>query len=435
MYGSERKNTNVIIIEVDSLRPDHLGCYGYYLDTSPNIDKFSKKANLYVNCFSPANWTVPANYSLLTSLYLPQHRMDAWNSLIDKRIPNLINILYNNGYSIGVFGNQDDLLKSLKINFTSMLNESKFINAPLIVKPAVDWAGAQQKPFFLWLSFFEPHRPYNSPTQHVELFLRRRDIKLQMDKVGKFCWTGGRHFLKVQNKNGIDSISYYNVQYDASIHYIDSVIGKFLKELRRKGWFDNSLIIFISDHGESLGEHQLYFSHSRHLFNEIIKVPLIVKLPGQSLGRVINEEAGLIDVLPTILDEIGIKIDISLEGIPLRTLGYEKREFFSFRLANYYCLIYDNWKLIKYPAGGRIKNTYIKLFFPEYPAEKYQLINFKHNSAEKINFAKENKIVRDKMIVRMNERLLRMRLNKYKYSTFQLDQESKSHLKSLGYLN
>lgn len=433
--GSDKKKINIILIEVDSLRPDHLGCYGYHLNTSPNIDKFAKNANLYLNCFSAATWTLPSNYSLLTSLYLPQHKVYSWNSFIDKQIPNIINVLYNDGYSIGIFGSQGFLFKNLKENFSSMLTGYKLTSSTFAVKSATDWIESQQTPFFIWLSLLEPHRPYRSPPEHSKLFLQRREIKLQMSKAGKYCWGGGRHFFKVINKNGIDTLTYYSAKYDASIHYVDSIIGLFLENLKRYNRFNDSLIIFISDHGESLGEHKLYFNHTWNLFNEIIKVPLIIKLPGQASGRIIKNDAGLIDVFPTIMDEAGIKMGISLEGIPLRKIDNKKRELLSFRSSAYYCLIHDKWKLIRYPGGSKIRNAYIKSFFPEYPKEKLQLINFKNNPSETINFAKENKPVYEKMKTKIREYSLRMKSSKYKRSSFKMDEEIKRSLKSLGYLN
>ncbi len=371
-FGADKKKINIILIEADSLRPDHLGCYGYHLNTSPNIDEFAKRANLYLNCFSPGTWTLPANYSLLTSLYLQQHKVDNWNSRIDRRIPNIISILDNNGYSIGIFGNNSFLFKTLNKNFDNLVTAHDATSAPLAAASALNWIESQQSPFFIWLSFLEPHQPYFSPPEHSKLFLQRRDIKLQMSKIGKYCWAGGRLSFKVRNKNGLDTLTFYNARYNASIHYIDSVIGEFLNELKRKNWFNNSLIILISDHGESLGEHKLYFNHSWNFFNEIIKVPLIVKLPGQAKREVIKNDAGLIDVFPTILNETGIRINLRLEGIPLRNIDNKKREFLCFASFGYHCLIYDKWKLIEYTNNPKIRwNAYIKLFFPEYPEKKF----------------------------------------------------------------
>ncbi len=436
-YGYEKKKINIILIEVDSLRADHLGCYGYNLNISPNIDKFAKGANLYLNCFSPATWTLPSNFSLLTSLYLPQHKADKWDNLVDSKMPNIINVLYENGYSLGIFGNQSFLLKSLKENFGSMFNGYKFARAPLAINSAFAWIESQQAPFFLWMSFLEPHWPYRPLLGQDKLFLQSPDIKLQMSKAGKYCWAGGRHFFKneVNNKNGMDMLAYNSARYDASIRYIDSKVGIFLKRLEKKSCFKDSLIIFISDHGESLGEHHLYFSHLWHLFNEIIKVPLIVKFPGQVSGCVIKNDAGLIDVFPTILDEIGIKVNTRLEGIPLRDIRNTKREFFSFHSLWYYCFIYDKWKLIKYPGGSRVRNAYMKLFFSEYPAERYQLVNFKDDPAETLNFAKTDLPAYDEMKIKIMRWRSRSKSFKYKRSSFKMDEQMKSRLKSLGYLN
>jgi len=118
IFMSTNKNKpNIIIINLDALRPDHLSCYGYTRNTSPHIDGFAQYSNLYVNCFSAATFTIPANYSLLTSLYPAQHNMYNWNCILDNKIPTMFSMLRNYGYVQGFFSNSKFLVKNFKDNF------------------------------------------------------------------------------------------------------------------------------------------------------------------------------------------------------------------------------------------------------------------------------------------------------------------------------
>lgn len=429
----ERKRPNIILILVDTVRADHLGCYDYKRDTSPNIDTFAKNSTLYVNAFSQANSTIPSVYSLLTSLYPLQHKMNSWGSLIDHNITTLISVLHNNGYSIGVFGNQTLLLRSVKENFGDLLNEFRNSSfAPSVTKEALQWIESQKHPFFLWIYYLDPHRPYRPPPPHDNLYAFKSDCHLPIRNVEKDYIGGWDYIPNIIVENGIDNPNYYIAKYDGEIHYIDEEVGKLLKGLKEKGLFKSSLIIFTSDHGESLGEHHLYFNHLFTLFNELIKVPLIVKKPGQECRELIQENVALIDIFPTILKGVKIKMIKGIEGISLGKNPFKKRIIISYG-KRMFALISDNWKFIKYHVPKDKNDEYIKIFFPEYPDETDLLFNIENDPLESINLSHINIIVCQKMKLDLCEHIRKMRLLTYKIKYSELDEDYKKKLKSLGY--
>ncbi|MDD5691687.1 MAG: sulfatase [Candidatus Omnitrophica bacterium] len=428
---------NIILITSDSLRADHLGCYGYRKNTSPCLDKISDKLTLYENCFSPASWTIPANYSMLTSLYPPQHNVISWGAKLDVNTPNILSFLYDNGYSIGMFGNHVLFLRIIKGEFPLFLDGYKEAgDAAATTSDALSWISSQkEKPFLAWVYYLNPHRPYSPPPPYSTLFVRKTNNKLPIKKAEEEPYGGWDSIPSLIAQNGIDNPDYYRAQYDGDICYLDAEVGRLLEGLKKMGLFDKSLIIFTSDHGESLGEHHLYFNHTFTLFNEVIRVPLLIKYPFQKKGRKVKENVSLIDIFPTILHQLGSDIFKHLEGKSLtRPTGPLRAVLSCYETGNISALICGRWKVIQYPFEKNLRNGYIKLFFPGYPGSRLQLFDIRADPNEENDVKDKEKQLHLWMTRKLKDLEAALkRLNYKSEDKIELNGEMMKKLKSLGY--
>ncbi len=307
---------NIILIVVDSLRPDHLGCYGYKRDVSSNIDNFSKTAVLFSEAISQSPETQCSVASFLTSTYPSRHfrnYQDNWIYISDSA-PSLIKLLKKAGYYTGIITDAPEMSRIFDIgNFKNDFSEIKdiaFNNSAEVTNAALSFIKSRKSnKFFLYLHYFGVHYPYVPSEPYASIF--ERDGNNPQDRQVPIAENGSDifdHIFKEASDNGITSLNHYICQYDGKIRIVDEQIGRLLDGLERLGLEKNVVIILTADHGEGFGEHNLYCQHSYTIFDELIRVPLLVRYPGfKNENRIINRQIGLIDIMPTILDMVGIR--------------------------------------------------------------------------------------------------------------------------------
>ena len=268
---------NVILISVDTLRSDRLPVYGYGAIRTPHLDRFRADAVLFERAWSHAPLTAPAHASMLTGRLPADHGIrDNSGWTLDRHIPTVAEDLARRGYATGAMVSSKVLAAKTGLAKGFALYDQQFTAAERegaeTIAAATHWLGAQKKrPFFLFLHLNEPHTPY-------------------------------RKLAGVADA------------YDAEIVRVDALLGKFFDELRRLQLYDQSLIVFTSDHGEGLGEHGEK-QHGVLLYREALQVPLIVKFPRNARrGARIAVPAQLIDIAPTILQHAGATA--RLEALP-----------------------------------------------------------------------------------------------------------------------
>lgn len=291
--GSEPvRPPNVILMTLDTLRADHLGCYGYDRPTSPHIDAFAKVATFYPRGYSASPWTLPSHASLMTGLYPFEHgartfkiRADrAEVSVLDERHVTLAEALRAEGFRTAAFvGNVVYLNERFKINqgFETYFNERTYSNR--LNEMALEWLGQNgQEPFFLFLNYIDTHNPYNARRRPDDPgFLRPED-----DRQSFYIYQDLRpHILKREKPFPAETVQLVTNQYDTAIHVLDAELGRLFEELKKLGLYDNTMIILTSDHGEFLGEHDL-IDHGKDVYQPVVWVPLIIKNPGQREGVV-----------------------------------------------------------------------------------------------------------------------------------------------------
>lgn len=333
LLAEKREKINVILIVVDAARADHFGCYGYGKNTSPNINKFAKEGVLFSRAFSQGACTRISITSLLTSLFpevLKVERAIGQVYLPDELIA-LPQVLARNGYATACFAPVGFSILGDRFELSDTISFERGINkiAPEINRKASIWLKKNSsKPFFLYLHYLGPHYPYSPPPPYDTIFWQR-EIGERRKKFRDYK-TAALKFPMQWEKNMRDFLV---SQYDGRIRYEDAYIGAFLNKLNKLGLSENTLVIITADHGEGFLDHGT-FSHSNNLYDELIHVPLIMRLPqALSGGKVVTDLVRLIDIVPTVLGVLNIAPDNIMQGVNLSFLinggGMPELESFS----------------------------------------------------------------------------------------------------------
>ena len=310
--GSKISKSNVILIIVDTLRADHLSCYGYGWDTSPNLDNLSSDSILFKNALSASSWTTPAVGSIFTSVYPTIIGYRDKPTVMDGSFNTMAEILKSNGYITGGIISHTFIAKNLGFDqgFDYYNQENNkghnHISSPSVTELAISFLNkSKDEKFFLFLHYFDPHYNY---------YLHEGfDYYPEYDGWVK----SGQEFIYLREKRWDlkeEDKKYLRALYDSEISFTDDYIGKVLDKLKELELYDDALIIFTADHGEELAEKpDRFIGHARKLSQALIHVPLIIKLPGNKKKLIADDYVGTIDILPTVVDFLELKIPEDLE--------------------------------------------------------------------------------------------------------------------------
>ncbi|MCI0732847.1 MAG: sulfatase-like hydrolase/transferase [Methylococcaceae bacterium] len=318
---------NVLLISVDTLRADHLSGYGYPRKTSPNIDALALEGTKFVRAHSQAPWTLPSHGTMMTSLYPSSHGARFKNNFrfldmfyvnrLDERNLTLAEVLKTAGYRTGALTSVNWLSSEFGFGqgFDTLDMNSRANSAPVLVDKAIEWISANpDKPFFLFVHFFDVHN-YKSPQQYDTRY-RQGDYhgKIKDDRLGNVI-------ANTFNSLSPDDIAYLVAKYDGAINYVDAELGRLFRTFRNNNFYDNTLIVLASDHGEEFWDHG-GTGHGFTLYEEQLHVPMIIKPPSAFPVTTRQPDAlvGIIDIAPTILDYLGISRPDTYEGISLREI-------------------------------------------------------------------------------------------------------------------
>jgi arylsulfatase A-like enzyme len=292
-----KRRPDIFLITIDCLRSDHVGAYGYERETTPSIDRFAKDGVLFETTVASAPETLPSHMTMLTGLTPLLHGASK-RSRLPQSIPYLPELLAGNGYEVD--GIVNGAFLSQAFGFERGFHSYRFLDVPRAaptIDAGIEWLRrGRGRSQFLWLHLFEPHWPYLPESELIEKFgPRPADISKLMHKVSNqdVAPDGPEEVQEVENL------------YDAEVFATDRALGRFFSELRSRGLYDSSLIIVVADHGEAFYEHGLW-QHTLSLYEEMIRIPLVVKWPGSSpIGRS-KVPVHEVDLFSTILEAAGI---------------------------------------------------------------------------------------------------------------------------------
>lgn len=319
---------NVVVVLMETLRADHLGCYGYGRATSPNIDRLAAGSAVFENAFAQSSQSLISAASVFTGLYPPTHGVVTANRSLNRAVPTLAGELKKHGYSTAAFTAGFFLNRGFGLNsgFDAYDDSEDFGTLADVLPKAVKWLrGNSYKRFFLLVHGYDAHAPYRAPTEFLGKF--RAGYSGQLSGVpldynlADRIWRDGLYTdFRLDKKVSVldkSDTGYIISQYDGAVLYADSGVGELLKELDSLKLADRTVVLFMSSAGEALMDHGTIIS-SFHggLYDEGIHVPLIIRTPGFKAERV-KGTVQLVDVMPTVLSLLGFAAPPSLQGISL----------------------------------------------------------------------------------------------------------------------
>jgi choline-sulfatase len=291
LEAEEPPRPNILLVVMDATRPDHLGCYGYGLPTSPNIDRIAGEGIVFDNAVAQAPWTKASFSSFLTSRYPFETGVTDWYTMLPDTIITLQEILVANGYQTACVLNMAGMAE--RWNLFRGFEERSIIKRS---EGMVDRTTARSlnlirrfhQPFFAMIHYYHTHAPYMPSKEFRALFVDDPTA---------------RH-------NGL----YQQELYDACIREVDAEMGEILEFLTEQGLDQNTIIVITADHGEAFGEHG-HFGHGWSPYDEEIRVPLILRCPARYPGgQRIEAQVRLIDLMPTLLGMAGLEVPVRCEG-------------------------------------------------------------------------------------------------------------------------
>ncbi len=331
-----RPQANVILISIDTLRPDRMGVYGHRpmgVSTTPFLDELAREGAVFSDAVSTSSWTLPSHYALMTGL------SDELHEMVDDRvpppsdIPMLAEILKNNGYATGGFFSgpylhpffgfdkgfdvyescmgfdsvydipcEDikemprDRIRELTLRTEKLSHEKS--TSPGITEKAISFVNSHaekgRKPFFLFLHYFDVHHDYRPPPPYDRRFGPAYN-----------GWVDGRAVTtdpRINPRMAQEDFTHLVSRYDGEVGWVDENIRRLFRGIEKTGRhiLDDTLVIVTSDHGEEFFEHGL-IGHRNNLFEEAVKIPLIIRFPGRIAGRTrVGAPARIYDIVPTI---------------------------------------------------------------------------------------------------------------------------------------
>ena len=360
---------NVVVVLLDTLRADHLGVHGYHRPTSPHLDAFAAENVLFTDNWSQASCTWPSVNSVLTSRWPQRFWGRPWGLMgIPEGIPSLAEILTAYGWaSVAVSASpvvratpswansEGGFERGFAVFHEQCAAEA---DAGCINEQAFAYLGLLRRPFFLYLHYMETHNPYQPPPEwrgrFAPEYLGDKEWVRNggVGPVARMLHHGGP---KVEFTD--DDLAHMIALYDEELAYFDHRFGELLAELERLGIADDTLIVFLSDHGESFLEHD-EFTHCRSVWESEVRVPLMLRVPGVEGPVRIERPVANLDIAPTILDYLEIDATpYGFEGATLRPLiegdGADGRPELAFSLIGHWRSAADGrYKLIENLSGG-----------------------------------------------------------------------------------
>jgi arylsulfatase A-like enzyme len=318
LYTRAAKTRPVILISVDTLRADHVGCYGYARETTPAIDALAADSALFLNTYASSPWTLPSHVSLLTSLHGVHHRVYHEDEKMASDLITLADVMRSAGFMTSAItdGGLVSAVYGFSKGFDSYLERGggvfSFDSAGQINRLASEWLdGNKEKDFFLFIHTYQPHDPHACPAPYNTMFLEENPLWLSLNLMGTLGGYAGIYSeLTERERQNVIGL------YDGEIRYADeALVGALLAKLKEMGLYDSALIILTSDHGEEFFDHHSW-AHGHQLYDESLKVPLIIKFPGSRfMGRRYEPHVRLVDIMPTIIEEVGASAaDRTIDG-------------------------------------------------------------------------------------------------------------------------
>ncbi|MFC1853277.1 sulfatase-like hydrolase/transferase [candidate division CSSED10-310 bacterium] len=391
------QGANILLITIDCLRADHVGYYGYPHRTTPTLDKLAKSGTAFWQAYTPSTWTHPSLSSIHTSLHPRKHGVSKWNHRLKDEHLTLAEVFQEAGYqtraivSHVIFHAQYGYTQGFDFYNIAVLRNhadpSKISSSREVTDIIINLLPKTRQPFFIWAHYFDPH---------------------------------GRYLNQKEFSFGRKAIH----RYDSEVAFTDYHIDRLFKEFKQRDLFKRTIVVVVADHGEAFRDHGS-IGHTKTLFEEIVKVPLIMHVPGFShqdyQGRITHTE-----IAPTLLNLVSMKVPPAFQGsfLPFDQDGFKeisKTVYFEVkRFVNLRGIFSEGYKLI-----AKHRNNL--------PLKKTSLYNLTSDPFEKVNLLHEEPDKADDLYQKL------MKFNDQEAlvdpSKLEMEQETRENLIKLGYIN
>ncbi len=402
-FAAGTPSTNVVVITIDTLRADHLGCYGYKQIHTPNIDALAADGVRFERAYTPVPVTLPAHTAIFTGSYpMLSGIHDFSANKLNPQQPTLASVLKEHGYNTAAvigsavldsrFGlnhgfdfyyDHFDFNRLLETNLDEMERPGN-----VVADVALDWLDKNyQKKFFLWMHLYDPHYPYRPPAPYSQ--------------------------------------DYGSRPYDGEIAFADAQVGRLLRFLIEKGLYQSTLIVLSGDHGESLGEHGEK-THGFFIYNATLQVPLIFRLPQGKLTKQISAQVSLTDIMPTVLQILKVDTPSQVQGRNLLPLmdGKKSNESGSLYAETFLPRLHFNWSELRGVETGN---------YHFIDAPKPELYDLSKDPGETQNLLPQKKAVGEEMQAKLAALIREYSAGQEMAQKTGLDPALMERLKSLGY--
>lgn len=339
-----KKHPNIALIVLDTVRPDHLSCYGYPRPTSPNVDRLAAEGVRYEGAFCTAPWTLPSHGSMFTGAYVSRHGLDQGSERLSDDLLTLAEFLTAQGYQTAGFSSNiwvsemTGLARGFEYFRRANVPPFEDVKQPALWQKIIKeiyWRyffkrydyGAREinhmiadffrdqwqsdRPLFLFVNYLEAHLQYEPPRAFRHLFLENREQRRLAGSLDQDARKFNAGFLSYSE----EELAVLKALYDAEIRYADFRLGKLVELLEAWGILDDTLLIITSDHGENLGDHGL-MDHQFSLHDTLMRVPLVMRHPGLfEAGQVVGRPAQTVDFWPTVAELLGATHDLPADQV------------------------------------------------------------------------------------------------------------------------
>jgi len=378
---------NILLITVDTLRADRLHCYGCPVPTSPNVDALAAEGVLFSMCFAHASSTAPALASVMTGKYPTEAGVLNNTHPLSPAPDTLAAYLKRQDYVCAAFVSNFNLRRRMGFDrgfdhFDARLMERELNRSGVPERTAekttdatIGWLerfylkqkSDAARPFFIWVHYQDPHGPYTPPEDYLPPRDFYSDASRTLPLLAEDWGVGGIPAYQALGEHRNEA--HYRACYDGEVLFCDRHLGRLVKFLETAGLGDDTMVVFTADHGESMGEHERYFSHEQDLYNELIRVPLIITAPGIEPDRR-DDIACHADIFPTLAgvtptadDGTGkhrgrdLLAPVSRGSRTARRPIFSETNFVAER-TRYESLILGRWKLVRATTGEGVRQLF-----------------------------------------------------------------------------
>ncbi len=463
---------NVLWVTIDTVRADHMSSYGGRAET-PSFQRVADAGVLFERAFSQIAVTGPSHTTMLTGTGPWTHGTLLNGIPIREELTTLPELLRGQGYRTGAFvsayvldgelgfdrgfDTYDDELGAFPglgelVFFRSVAMLRRHLDPDMVVErrgdrttdKAITWLEGRDGPWFLWVHLFDPHGPYEPPAPYDSAYAEGLQRSVQQGRLVVDQYDVAPYLRR--SLDGVTSVPWVVAQYDGEIAYADAQLGRLLDHLEARGLLDSTLLVVNGDHGESLGEHRVWFDHGDDLYDPSTWVPLAIKPPGGAhAGAVVDDPVELLDLAPTILDLLGLAAAPSMEGRTLRDtmqgtghrmqargLCFDRPANLEARAAG--TITEPTWRLASLRASSSL---FVRRESPEHADEYYDLSEDPSQERSELEARLQDPDGAQLMglLADQTDRLMKgMSTEMVERSTQELSSEAEEALRALGYI-